>query len=134
MPSEHSFLLPDTYSDRSCCKTVSEAFFIYLIFFCFHGTSERSPPGIITNIHKNSFLYSRKREILINLAPSDIKKEGSGYDLPIAIGILLAIGAIKNFNTKSVIFIGELALDGKINKVPGILPVCIEAKKNKIKN
>ena len=54
--------------------------------------------------------------------------------MPIAIGILLAIGAIKNFNTKSVIFIGELALDGKINKVPGILPVCIEAKKNKIKN
>ena len=53
--------------------------------------------------------------------------------MPIAIGILLAIGAIKNFNTKSVIFIGELALDGKINKVPGILPVCIEAKKNKIK-
>ena len=48
--------------------------------------------------------------------------------MPIAIGILLAIGAIKNFNTKSVIFIGELALDGKINKVPGILPVCIEAK------
>ena len=45
------------HSDRSCCKTVSEAFFIYLIFFCFHGTSERSPPGIITNMHKNSFLY-----------------------------------------------------------------------------
>lgn len=82
---------------------------------------------------KNSGVELNSRKILINLAPSDIKKEGSGYDLPIAIGILLAIGAIKNFNTKSVIFIGELALDGKINKVPGILPVCIEAKKNKIK-
>ena len=82
---------------------------------------------------KNSGVELNSRKILINLAPSDIKKEGSGYDLPIAIGILLAIGAIKNFNTKSVIFIGELALDGKINKVPGILAVCIEAKKNKIK-
>ncbi len=67
---------------------------------------------------KNSGVELNSRKILINLAPSDIKKEGSGYDLPIAIGILLAIGAIKNFNTKSVIFIGELALDGKINKVP----------------
>lgn len=82
---------------------------------------------------KNTKIELRSRKILINLAPSDIKKEGSGYDLPIAVGILLAIGAIKKFNTKSTIFIGELALDGKINKVPGILPICIEAKKNNIK-
>lgn len=54
-------------SIHSCCQTLTpivpavkrylRLFFIYLIFFCFHGTSERSPPGIITNIHKNSFLY-----------------------------------------------------------------------------
>ena len=78
---------------------------------------------------KNSGVQLNSRKILINLAPSDIKKEGSGYDLPIAVGILSAVGAIGKFDEKSTIFIGELALDGKINKIPGILPICIEAKK-----
>ena len=82
---------------------------------------------------KNSGVQLNSRKILINLAPSDIKKEGSGYDLPIAVGILSAVGAIGKFDEKSTIFIGELALDGKINKIPGILPICIEAKKCGIK-
>ncbi len=82
---------------------------------------------------KNTNVELNSRKILINLAPSDIKKEGSGYDLPIAIGILLAIGAIKRFNSESTISVGELALDGKVNKIQGILPMCIEAKKCGIK-
>lgn len=78
---------------------------------------------------KNSGIELNSKKILINLAPSNTKKEGSSYDLPIAIGILIAIDTIKKIDITHTIFIGELALDGKINKVTGVLPMCIEAKK-----
>lgn len=83
---------------------------------------------------KNSGVELTSKKILINLAPADTKKEGSAYDLPIAVGILIAIDIIKKIDIKKTIFIGELALDGKINKVTGVLPMCIEAKKLGIKN
>lgn len=76
-------------------------------------------------------LYSRK--IVVNLAPADIKKEGPFFDLPIAIGVLLSLGEIKQQNFTQIAFIGELSLDGKLNSVNGILPMCIEAKKLGIK-
>lgn len=82
---------------------------------------------------KNTGIELSSRKILINLAPADTKKEGSGFDLPIAIGILIAIDYIKKIDIKNIIFIGELSLDGKINKVTGVLPICIEAKKLGIK-
>ena len=82
---------------------------------------------------KNSGYELESRKIVINLAPADIKKEGSFFDLPIAIGILSCIGEVQNQNLDDIAFIGELSLDGKINKVDGVLPMCIEAKKLKIK-
>lgn len=120
---------------------------------------------------KNSGYELFSRKVLVNLAPADIRKEGSYLDLPIAIGVLYCIGVIKskkgsysqnkidknifsnkdekNINETSVdnedylgeieirnylknrktAFIGELSLDGKINKINGILPICIEAKR-----
>jgi magnesium chelatase family protein len=69
--------------------------------------------------------------VVINLAPADLRKEGSGYDLPIAIGFLLASEQIK-FDSKDKIFIGELALDGKIRKINGVLPICLLAKEKGI--
>lgn len=78
---------------------------------------------------KNSGIQFPNTKIIINLSPADIKKEGASYDLPIAIGILQNIGAIKNSNTEKTVFIGELGLDGKINKVNGILAMCLEARK-----
>ena len=83
-------------------------------------TSVKESKERIKSAIKNSGVELNSRKILINLAPSDIKKEGSGYDLPIAVGILSAVGAIGKFDEKSTIFIGELALDGKINKIPEI--------------
>ena len=82
--------------------------------------------------NSNYELYSKR--IVINLAPADIKKEGSFFDLPIAIGVLISSGQLKlnkiqkEFLENTVI-IGELSLDGKINGVNGILAVCIEAKR-----
>ena len=76
---------------------------------------------------KNSKFELESRRIIINLAPADTKKEGAFYDLPIAVGILKANKIIKEENFKDTIFIGELSLDGKINKVNGIFPMCLEA-------
>lgn len=69
------------------------------------------------------------KRIIINLAPANTKKEGSIFDLPIAIGILVDLGEIKNKDLNNIAFIGELSLDGKLNRVNGILPMCIEAQK-----
>lgn len=75
-------------------------------------------------------MYSRK--IIVNLAPATKKKEGSIFDLPIAIGILNANGIIYQ-NLEDTVFIGELSLDGKVNKVNGVLPMCIELAKLGVK-
>ena len=82
---------------------------------------------------KNSGYEFPSRRIIINLAPADTRKEGSFYDLPIAIGILIDFGEIKNQSMAETVVIGELSLDGQINHVNGILPMCIEAKKLGIK-
>ena len=85
---------------------------------------------------KNLKYQFPSKKILINLAPANLRKGGSRFDLPIAIGILLALGivspAVQNtlYNT---IFIGEMSLSGKINRVNGILPMCIEAQNLGIK-
>lgn len=82
---------------------------------------------------KNSGYDMQSRKIVINLAPADIKKEGSFFDLPIAIGILVCNENIEQESLNSTVLIGELSLDGKLNKVNGILPMCIEARKLNIK-
>lgn len=83
---------------------------------------------------KNSGLDFLSRKVLVNLAPAHTRKEGTSLDLPMTIGILLAMKVIKiQLDLKETIFIGELSLDGKINRVNGILPMCIDALKLGIK-
>ena len=82
---------------------------------------------------KNSGYDVLSRKIVVNLAPADIKKEGPFFDLPMAIGVLICSENIKPKNMEDTVLIGELSLDGKLNKVNGILPMCIEAKKLGIK-
>ena len=77
---------------------------------------------------KNSGYEFLSRKIIVNLSPADLKKEGTFYDLPIAVAILLNMGVIKRIEEKTAI-VGELSLDGVINKVNGILPICLEAKR-----
>ena len=79
---------------------------------------------------KNSGIEFPSRKIIVNLAPADIRKEGTFFDLSIAIGILIAVGEISKIkieNFESTIFLGELSLDGNVNRVNGVLPMCIEA-------
>ncbi len=72
-------------------------------------------------------------KITVNLAPADIKKEGPSFDLPIAIGFLLASGQIKTI-PPSAIFLGELALDGRIRKIKGALPISISVSQSGFKS
>ena len=71
--------------------------------------------------------------ITINLSPADIRKEGSGYDLPLAIGILAAHGKVSETGLSEYMMIGELGLDGSLKPVSGALPVAILARKEKFK-
>jgi len=71
--------------------------------------------------------YHQPWRVLVNLAPADLKKEGSLYDLPIALGFLLASKQII-FNTQGKIILGELSLDGRLRPIKGILPMAIVAK------
>lgn len=72
--------------------------------------------------------------ITINLAPADLKKEGSGFDLPIAIGILGAYGALHIKDLSNFVLVGELGLDGTLRSVHGMLPIAIAARARGIKN
>ncbi|MGA3212734.1 MAG: YifB family Mg chelatase-like AAA ATPase [Terriglobales bacterium] len=72
--------------------------------------------------------------ITVNLAPADIKKEGSGFDLPMATGILGAYGALTRREVPDWVLVGELSLDGGVRSVRGALPIAIAARANKIRN
>lgn len=83
---------------------------------------------------KNMHLEFPLRRITINLAPANLRKEGSGFDLPIAVGILTASGQIRNKDIDKYMFVGELSLDGQIKPVNGILPIAICAYQNGIES
>src|SRR5437868_5650543 len=67
------------------------------------------------------------KRIIVNLAPADLAKEGSHFDLPIALGMLIAMGAIESDAVTAFAVLGELGLDGRINAVSGVLPAAIHA-------
>lgn len=80
---------------------------------------------------KNCFYQYPLRRIVVNLAPADIKKEGSGYDLPIAISILSATSQVDLDSASEYIILGELALNGDIRPIKGALPIALMASKLK---
>ena len=77
---------------------------------------------------ENSGLGFPQKRVIVNLAPAHIKKEGTAFDLPIALGILLANGQIPEGCLNQTLVIGELSLDGKLRGVRGVLPLVIRAK------
>jgi hypothetical protein len=83
---------------------------------------------------KNSGYLIPPTFITINLAPADLKKEGSGFDLPIAVGILGAYGALRTNDLSQFLLVGELGLDGSVRPVPGMLPIAILAREKGIPN
>ena len=81
----------------------------------------------------NNGLKMPVMEITINMAPANIKKEGSGYDLPLAIGILASSSKVASDDLDKYMMMGELGLDGKLQPIRGALPIAIRARKEKFK-
>jgi magnesium chelatase family protein len=82
---------------------------------------------------KNSGYDVPSTTTTINLAPADIRKEGSGFDLPMALGILGAYGGLNNKPPDDALFVGELSLDGGLRGIRGALPIAVTARANKIR-
>ncbi len=74
-----------------------------------------------------------RQKVVVNMAPADIKKEGSAYDLPIALAILKASGQITAPTLEEYVIMGELSLDGELRPIKGVLPIAIEARKQGLK-
>ena len=87
---------------------------------------------VASAINASGYHMPRQR-ILVNLAPADIKKEGSAYDLPIAIGILAASGQINPIALEHYLIMGELSLNGDLQRIRGALPISIQARTAKFK-
>ena len=77
---------------------------------------------------KNAGYKMLPKRITINLSPADVRKEGTAFDLPIAIAILSALGVIPNDSLLNTLIIGELSLNGNVNKINGVLPIVLMAK------
>ena len=88
---------------------------------------KESQQRINSALQHNGLRFPSK-QIIVNMAPADIKKEGSAYDLPIAVGILAADEVISTAKLGSNLIMGELGLDGKLLPVKGVLPIAIKAK------
>ncbi len=88
--------------------------------------SHQRVSAAISNI---GFHMPRGKEITVNLAPADIRKEGTAYDLPIALGILAASGQLDTARFADLVVMGELSLDGEVRPIKGALPIALEAKK-----
>ena len=88
---------------------------------------KESHQRIISALSHNGLKFPR-RKVVVNLAPADIKKEGSAYDLPIAIGLLAANEELTSDKFKDYLIMGELSLDGSILPIKGALPIAIMAK------
>jgi magnesium chelatase family protein len=91
------------------------------------GAVKEAKERVTASIKNSGYLFPVKR-VTVNLAPADVKKSGSAFDLPMAIGILAATGQIDCDNLDEYLFAGELALDGKLRPVPGVMSIALAAK------
>jgi len=82
---------------------------------------------------KENDYWMPRRKVVVNLAPADIRKEGSAYDLPIALSILKATRQLHSGNLEDYVIMGELSLDGMLRPIKGALPIAIEARKGGFK-
>ncbi|HDP75504.1 MAG TPA: ATP-binding protein [Bacteroidales bacterium] len=93
---------------------------------------KESQQRVMSALETNGYKFPKKR-IVINMAPADIRKEGSAYDLPLAIGIMAASEQIKPDLLQDYVIMGELSLDGTIQPIKGVLPIAIQAREEGFK-
>ena len=88
---------------------------------------KESHERIISALQVNGYRFP-SRQIVVNMAPADIRKEGSAYDLPLAIGILASVGEVSEEKLPKFLIMGELSLDGSLQPIKGALPIAISAR------
>lgn len=93
---------------------------------------KESHDRIVAAIQNNGIKFPIA-DITVNMAPADLRKEGSGYDLPLAVGVLAAMEKVQQERLSEYMLVGELGLDGKIQPIRGALPIAIRARKEKFK-
>lgn len=93
---------------------------------------KESHERIMSALRYNNISVPRK-QVVVNMAPADIRKEGSAYDLPLAVGIMAANESIKSDEIGKYIIMGELSLDGSLKPIKGILPIAIKAREEGFK-
>ncbi len=96
------------------------------------GAVKESKERVRTAIKNSGFTFPAKK-VTVNLAPADIRKEGAAFDLPIALGILAALGQVKSVFLKELLVLGELSLDGSLKPIRGALPVSVCCKERGLK-
>jgi magnesium chelatase family protein len=96
------------------------------------GAVRESRERVMSAIKNRGFEFP-SRKVTINMAPADVKKEGSAFDLPIAIGLLMASGQVMIDSTDEYIIVGELSLDGSVKSIKGMLSMAIGARELGIK-
>jgi len=96
------------------------------------GAVRESKERVNAAIKNSGFRFPRKK-VTINLAPADIKKEGAAFDLPMAIGILAAIGHVSEERLNDYVLLGELSLDGRLRPIRGVLPIAVAVVKEGIR-
>lgn len=93
---------------------------------------KESHDRIVAALQNNGYKFP-VADVTVNMAPADLRKEGSGYDLPLAIGILAAMEKVNTEQLDKYMLVGELGLDGRLQPVRGALPIAIRARKEKFK-
>ena len=104
----------------------------YLIVGLPDNAVRESMQRVEAALSTNGYRMPRQR-IIVNMAPADIRKEGSAYDLPIAIGILASSNQVNNENLEKYLIMGELSLDGGLQPIKGALPIAIQARREGFK-
>ncbi len=93
------------------------------------GAVKEAKERVMSAIKNSDFIMPSKK-VTINLAPADIRKEGSAFDLPMAVGILAATGQVMREEFQDLVMLGELSLDGTLKPVPGVLPMALGVRKS----
>jgi len=113
---------------------VSNGFPAFIVVGLPDKSVDESRQRIPAAIRNSGFDYPFSKKIVVNLAPADLKKEGASYDLPIAVGVLVSSGQLKEYSILDSVFIGELSLDGQVRPCRGVLASALWAKEAGYKN
>lgn len=111
-----------------CCEADVENGFPQVTLIGFLSGAVRESQDRVYTAIRNSGIYLEPKHVTINLSPADIRKDGSGYDLPIAVSLLASYRCIRDTLLSDTLFVGELSLGGDVLPVPGVISMVSAAQ------